>query len=915
LPSQSQQNRELIDRLLDPPRQPWHVRIAARLFCHCIVAAFNTKIWLFHLLSPFKFISGKPGEPARIVLTGTFFADNWVEAHVRTVAASQRCEHVWVVADHAFVPLDNVTYVSPPAWLQKTIGRVPSRSLYVVWTAIRVRANVVGGFHLLFNGLLALTLAKFIGAKAVYFCVGGWAEFIRGGVHGGNKIFNMISHPDHRLERALLRAVRRFDLTLTMGTRAKDFIINCGVTNPVEVMSGGIDPDRFTPSDRPPTYDLITVSRIAPVKRIDIFLKVVKKVSESVPNVSAAVLGDGEDLDSLMQMSKELGTDQNVRFVGRQQNIEQWLTDARIFLLTSDSEGLSLAVMEATMAGLPAVVSDVGDLADLVTEGKNGWRPQPQDVDAFADRLVNLLTDNQVYKQFADGARLAALEYTVDAMTEHWDRILGSWTMNLVPVATLTTSKPGLRRFISRRWLWELSGSLMIHHAGKLFSVISPVAWLGSRFRKNLQFVIQVDKWSSDQAADHQLKKVQHMVNWAFQNAPYYRRIYRNIGFQPGDLKSLADLSPLPTIDQNTVRDHLRSMATIQRGCPNADLVSTGGTGGAPLHFYINTDRSALEYAYLVAGWSRAGYQLGMPMAVLRGRVVSLDRSGIRHEYDPLLRHHYYSSFHMTDDNMRRYLDHIATVGPCFLHVYPSSVDALARFIRRGDAKAPTNIKAIIAESEIVYPEQRRLAEKIFNCRYFSSYGHTEKLILATACEETTNYHVWPTYGYFELLDSQDRPVTTPGQRGEIVGTGFVNTVVPFIRYRTGDEATYVADHCDACGRQHPIITDIRGHRTQENLIAADGTPISWTALNMHDVTFANVRQFQFRQDTPGKAALRIVPANGFSKEDNDRIQKNLTQKLDDRVNFTIELTDAIPLTSQGKAIYVDQRIPQNRTP
>jgi phenylacetate-CoA ligase len=201
------------------------------------------------------------------------------------------------------------------------------------------------------------------------------------------------------------------------------------------------------------------------------------------------------------------------------------------------------------------------------------------------------------------------------------------------------------------------------------------------------------------------------------------------------------------------------------------------------------------------------------------------------------------------------------------------------------------------------------MVEEVFRCRYFSCYGHTEKLVLAAECEHSHDYHVWPTYGYFELLDDKGSPVTTQGESGEIVGTGFINTVMPFIRYRTGDWATYVSDRCQACGREHIIIRDIRGHRTQEVLIAADGSEISWTALNMHDDTFINVRQFQFMQEKPGHAVLRIVPADGFGEGDADRICRNLGRKLDGRLTFTIELVEAIPLSIRGKAIYVDQRI------
>ncbi len=435
--------------------------------------------------------------------------------------------------------------------------------------------------------------------------------------------------------------------------------------------------------------------------------------------------------------------------------------------------------------------------------------------------------------------------------------------------------------------------------------------WFGARFRQNMRFVQESQWWSAEQLSQWQTEKVRDILSLAYQRTRFYRSVLDRLGVRPEDFRSLEDLRQLPTIDKQTVIGQLSEMCAGDVTQRNADFVSTGGTSGIPLHFYINAGRSSVEYAYLTASWERIDYRLGTPMAVLRGRVVQPDPKGLHHEYDSILRHHYYSSFHLSDENMGRYLDHIGTIGPCFLHAYPSSVAALARFCRCEGRCPPSNIRGVIVESEIVYPEQRRMVEEVFGCRYFSSYGHSEKLIQAAECEQSADYHVWPTYGYLELLDEKGNPVATPGQRGEIVGTGFINTVMPFIRYRTGDWATYVGNRCEACGREHTVIRDIRGHRIQEVLIASDGSEISWTSLNMHDDTFLHVRQFQFMQETPGRAVLRIVPAHGFAEGEKDRVQRNLGHKLNGRLIFTIELVDSIPLSGRGKAIYVDQRIPR----
>jgi len=467
-----------------------------------------------------------------------------------------------------------------------------------------------------------------------------------------------------------------------------------------------------------------------------------------------------------------------------------------------------------------------------------------------------------------------------------------------------------MKRALSLKNAWEQGPPSFKIAIGPLIGAI-PLPWLlGQRFRRHLRFVETAQRWSGDQARAHQLGELRRILTLAYERTPYYRRAFDTVGFTPPDLRDVQDLRQLPTIDRRTLREHLNEMCTVPPTAANVDYTATGGTGGEPLAFYINSGRSAVEYAYLVSSWRRAGFTLGMPLAVFRGRRVPKDRSGFRHEYDPLLRQHYYSTFHMTDVDQRRYLAHLRGIGPCFLHVYPSSATALARFIQGARLDPPPNVRGLIAESENVYPDQRRLVESVLGRRLFSCYGLTEKVVAAAECEHSTNYHVWPTYGFFELLDTAGQPITTPGQRGEIVGTGFINAVVPFVRYRTGDFATYVGERCTECGRNQPIITDIRGHRIQEVLIAADGGLITWTALNVHDDSYARILRFQFLQDTPGRARLRVVPAPGFGERDGERLLRALEAKLDGRLRLEFEVVESLPVTALGKAIYVDQRIP-----
>ncbi len=900
-------HRTHFDRLHESGPQPALVRWSALVLCHLIVGLVNLLATLLRRLR-----GGPSTRPAttgaRVVLTGSFASDNWIEAHARPLAESAYCQHLWIVTDGRFVPIDKVSYVCPPAWLRRMIGRVPARSVLFFITALCCRANVVGGFHLLLNGLMALVLGRLLGARCVYYCVGGWVEILNGGIHTESRLFNMVSKPSPSLERALLRAVSQMDLVITMGTGARQFLRRSGVSAAVEVIPGGIDPTRFSHGNGTRTYDLITVSRMVPIKRLDILLQVVRRVADTLPRVKVMIVGDGPDLNSLKAQSSQLGLSDNVVFAGRQSRVERWLRDARLFVLTSDSEGLSLAVMEAMMAGLPCIVSDVGDLGDLVEDGRNGWRPPARDIDAFSERIVDLLTNTKRYRQFAAAARRAGGLNSLEGILVRWDELLCNWGFPRVE-RDIPAKWERSPLAWSRRDAWERTGRFLQHRAARALALVPPEIWLGRRFRTALEWVRRSDTWSRDEAAAWQLHKVRQIISLAYERSPYYRKVFRNIGFEPGDLKGLDDLLGLPLIDADTIREHLHSMCTKFPHPYNADVISTGGTGGRPLRFYIDRDRSPLEYAYLLASWQRAGYRLRMPLAVLRGRTVHDVEPGFYHAYDPLLRQHCYSTFHLNDENMARYLDHMRGLGPCFLHVYPSTAAALARFVLRSGINAPPNISGLIAESEIVYPEQRELVERVFGCRYFSCYGHTEKVVLASECEHSTHYHVWPGYGYCELVDQEGRPISLPGQRGEIVGTGFINTVVPFIRYRTGDFATFVADRCAACGRQHLLLEAVQGHRTQEVLVASDGALIPWTAINTHDATFSHVHQFQFYQDTPGRAVLNVGPGKGFSGDDQRRLEASLARKLNGRVHLTVRLCNDVRQTSAGKGIYVDQRI------
>lgn len=358
-----------------------------------------------------------------ILLTGTFYSGNWIIPHLKPLAMSCHCKRLRMVATSPVPSLDKVEPIYPPKLLISVIGQVPARLVTFLWVGLKDRPDIVGGFHLLLNGLMAILLARVTGARSLYFCGGGPIEVMGGGYSTENRLFRILKTPDQVVENYLIRAVKMFDLIITMGHGAVKYFKMHGVDTVFHVVPGGFDGARFRPAEEPPIYDLVLVGRLSDIKRVDIFLRTVRCLIETGMDIRAVVVGDGPSRQDLEKLSQFLGILGNVSFVGQQQEIETWLRRSRVFVLTSDSEGLSQAMIQGMLCGLPAVVSHVGDLGDLVEDGVNGYLISDRTPEIFAERIHYLLNNFDRMAGFGRAARLSAERYLLENVTRTWDRI------------------------------------------------------------------------------------------------------------------------------------------------------------------------------------------------------------------------------------------------------------------------------------------------------------------------------------------------------------------------------------------------------------------------------------------------------------------------------------------------------------
>ena len=172
------------------------------------------------------------------------------------------------------------------------------------------------------------------------------------------------------------------------------------------------------------------IGRVTQIKRPDRFLDVVSEVKKRGINLDFLIVGDGELLNICRQ--RIALEDLPVKILGWQNNIERVLSASDIVLLTSDNEGTPLSLIQAGMAALPVVTTNVGSIPEIVLDGVTGFVTRP-DVQELADALQRLANDKILRLQLGNAAQKFTLanfgvQRLVNDHEELYKRLLSSPT-------------------------------------------------------------------------------------------------------------------------------------------------------------------------------------------------------------------------------------------------------------------------------------------------------------------------------------------------------------------------------------------------------------------------------------------------------------------------------------------------------
>ena len=176
--------------------------------------------------------------------------------------------------------------------------------------------------------------------------------------------------------------------------KAADFLETETNLEHVHAISCGIDAALYTPNFEPRTENrVIFVGRVSGEKHLEVLMKAIAQIDLGL-DVQLEIVGGGDQMNQLKQLTRELGIDERVTFTGyvTDEQLRAALTRATVFAMPSIAELQSIATMEAMASGLPIVAANAMALPHLVHEGENGYLFDPGDAKDLADKLSRVLS-------------------------------------------------------------------------------------------------------------------------------------------------------------------------------------------------------------------------------------------------------------------------------------------------------------------------------------------------------------------------------------------------------------------------------------------------------------------------------------------------------------------------------------------
>ena len=167
---------------------------------------------------------------------------------------------------------------------------------------------------------------------------------------------------------------------------------------------------------------LMHASNFRKIKRVQDVVRVFDIVNKKIPS-KLLFVGDGPERPGAEDLCRELGLSDQMRFVGKQEQMEEILAIADLFLLTSEYESFGLAALEAMAAGVPVISTDAGGLPEIAVEGVTGYLSAVGDIENMSARAISILENDDVLKKFKANATAHAKRFDIHTIVPEYEAL------------------------------------------------------------------------------------------------------------------------------------------------------------------------------------------------------------------------------------------------------------------------------------------------------------------------------------------------------------------------------------------------------------------------------------------------------------------------------------------------------------
>lgn len=404
-------------------------------------------------------------------------------------------------------------------------------------------------------------------------------------------------------------------------------------------------------------------------------------------------------------------------------------------------------------------------------------------------------------------------------------------------------------------------------------------------------------------------EKRKKIVEFAYEQIPFYNLKYRSSDFHPSMLNTEEDWQKIPILHKNEIRENTSSLRLPYLKDRYFLQTTTGGSTGEPLKVYRDKrfNEEILQWRML----HRWKISPGIDRAML-WRIPSRYDSffaSIKNQviWWPTKRIKLDASFISAKD-LQEIVKKIKEHKIKLIWGYVGALEKLGVYLEKKNESLPF-IELIWATAAPITKIQRNLFKKTMTGRIINQYACSEVHWIASNCPYNEGLHVDNDFRHVDIIDNANHPIFEANKVGSILITDLENHAFPLIRYRVGDRSSWVGTSC-SCGRPHPLIHPVQG-RESDMLVTPDGDSLNGEFLTtVFDAYTDEIKKFQFHQISDFSVHVKVVPKGEVEMAEQvvQKVIAELYEKTKGKLNFHIRISEDIS-DERGKIRFIKSDI------